>query len=124
MSNKKNTPCISERFETEGGGNRPQCGAGLAVKVADFAQRMQQCEMLCFEKPDRIVKTDIGWRQSIGALLKQFCKLFAEKIIIGENSNVRLLNKNESFLETMLSQNAYNQGTVRISWAVPLMLLR
>ena len=124
MSNKKNTSCISERFETEGCGNRPYCGAGLAVKVVDFAHRMQQCEMLCFEKPNRVVKTDIVWRQSIGALFELFCTAITKNKAIGEMSNVMNRVQNESFLKMMLFQNANKQGIVWKSWAAPLLLFR
>ena len=32
----------------------------------------------CFDKPNRLVKTDIGWRQSKGALFERFHKVFTE----------------------------------------------
>lgn len=124
MSNKKNTSCFSERFDAKGYGNLPRCGAWSAVKIADFAPRMQQSEMVCFEKPNRVVKTDIGWRQSIGALFELFCTAITKNKAIGEMSNVMNRVQNESFLKMMLFQNANKQGIVWKSWAAPLLLFR
>ncbi len=85
---------------------------------------MQQCEMLCFEKSNRVVKTDIGWRQSIGALFELFCTAITKNKAIGEMSNVMNRVQNESFLKMMLFQNANKQGIVWKSWAAPLLLFR
>ena len=37
-----------------------------------FEHGMQQVKCSCFDQPKRLVKTDIGRRQSVGALFERF----------------------------------------------------
>ena len=70
----------------------PDCGATVAVlhrkpKVQHGGCRQgrrlcprngTKVKCSCFDKPNRLVKTDIGWRQSKGALFERFHKVFTE----------------------------------------------
>ena len=53
----------------------------------------------CFDQPKRLVKTDIGWRQSIGALFEQFHAIFTLLFAALTNTRMILLVISETLFE-------------------------
>ena len=56
----------------------------------------------CFDLPKRLVKTDIGWRQSIGALFEQFHVIFTS--VFAALADIRMILL--TFFETLFENAA------------------